>query len=237
MQALRKQVESHLQSAVGLHLDLACVKLNKTEKKLNDADARLKTTEAKLDATEVKLNSTVAKLNDTEVKSNDTQNKLEKTTKLVEELGTSMFIWKIDYFSNILWRAKTREEEIIYSASFYTDRTDSYGYKLKVKCYPNCHWMGRNNCLLVCIVIMKGEYDAMLPWPFKKKVTLTLIDQQEDPLKRENKTHQLTAECSARPTQDEYIIARCPQFISHRNLYSRCYLVADTLFLQVEVGP
>jgi len=31
---------------------------------------------------------------------------------------------------------------------------------------------------------MKGEYDALLPWPFNKKVTFTLIDQDEDLLKR-----------------------------------------------------
>ena len=34
---------------------------------------------------------------------------------------------------------------------------------------------------------MKGEYDAMLTWPFHKKVTMTLIDQQEKAKDRENK--------------------------------------------------
>ena len=38
------------------------------------------------------------------------------------------------------------------------------------------------------IVVKRGDYDAILPWPLKKKVTFTLIDQQEDPNQKENVT-------------------------------------------------
>ena len=41
---------------------------------------------------------------------------------------------------------------------------------------------------MVTIVLMKGEYDAILPWPFKNKLKITLIDQQEDLVERENIT-------------------------------------------------
>ncbi|KAL9954676.1 hypothetical protein ACROYT_G042239 [Oculina patagonica] len=196
----RKQMESHLQSAVRLHLDLACLKLNGTQKKL------------------------------------------ETTTKLVKKFNTRMFIWKIDNFSEILRQAYTGEKNTIESAPFYTDRTESYGYKLNVKLYPNGEGSGENTHLSVYIVVMKGEHDAILPWPFKKKVKLTLIDQQENPVKRKNITDQFIPdddpECFARPTQEQSSTGYgFHEFITPEKLYSRRYLVDDTLFLQVEVGP
>ncbi|KAL9954675.1 hypothetical protein ACROYT_G042241 [Oculina patagonica] len=189
----RKHVESHLQSAVRLHLDLACLKLIDTQKNLN-------------------------------------------------KLNTRMFIWKISNFSEILRQAKTGEKRFIESASFNTDRTESYGYKTKVKIHPNGLKFGKNTHLSVFIFVMKGEYDAILPWPFKKKVKFALIDQQEDPVEQENITHQFIPEnspvCFARPTQEENSTGYgSVQFISHKKLYSRRYLAEDTLFLQIEVGP
>ncbi len=220
-------MEVHLQSAVRLHLDLACLKLNNTEVKLNN--------------TEVKLNDTEAELHNTKVRLNDTQKKLETTTKLVQEFNTRIFIWKINDFSDILRQAKTGEKNVIESVPFFTDRTESYGYKIKVEIYPNGDESGENTHLTLYIVVMKGEYDAILPWPFKKKVKLTLIDQQEDQAKRKNITDHFTPdddpECFARPVNEENIGNGWYKFISHKELNSRRYLVDDTLFLQVEVGP
>ncbi len=190
-------MESHLQSAMKPHLDLACVKLK-----------------------------------DTEVKLSETQKKLE----------TRMFIWKISNFSEILRQAKSGEKNVLESAPFYTARTESYGYKLKVRIYSYGRGSGKNTHLSVFIYVMKGEYDAILPWPFKKKVKFTLIDQQEGSVKRENVTMQFIPanipECFARPTQKENIKGHgYAQFISQEKLHSRRYLVDNTLFLQVEVGP
>ena len=64
------------------------------------------------------------------------------------------------------------------SSPFYTDRTESYGYKLKVKLFPNGQGCGVNTHLAVLLFVMKGEYDVT--WPFKKKVKFTVIDQQEN---------------------------------------------------------
>ncbi len=220
MQVQRKQIESHLQSAVRLHLDLACIKLNVTE--------------AKLIETEVKLNNT-------EVKLNNTQKKLEATREQMEEFNTRMFIWKIYNFSEMLRQAKTVGNDRIESAPFYTDRSERYGYKLKVKIYPNGCGPAEHTHLTVFIVVMKGEYDAILPWLFKKKVKFTLIDQQEDSVERKNVTKQFIPdnmpEYFARPVKEENLGRGYAQFISHKKLHSRRYLVDDTLFLQVEIGP
>jgi len=225
-QVQRVQVESHLQSAMRRHLDLACVKLTNTE-------ARLTNTEAKLTATDTKLTNTEAKLTNTEAKLNETKEKLDATREVVEKLGTRIFIWKINDLSKKL---KFQRNEID-SVSFYTDRTESYGYKLKARIYdPD----GKGEIKMVTIVLMKGEYDAILPWPFRNKLKITLIDQQEDLVERENFTTVLLPEynqkASARPVEEENARCICCCILPEK-LYSRRYLVDDTLFIQVEVTP
>ena len=164
---------------------------------------------------------------ETEVKLKDTQEKLE----------SRIFIWRIVNYRQILRKARTGEKACIESAPFYTDRTKSYAYKLRAVIYPNGTESGENTHLSVFIIVMKGKYDAILPWPFKKKVKFTLIDQQEDPVQRRNVTRRLNPanhpECYARPTSEENIGRGFFKFKSHEELYSRRYLVDDTLFLQV----
>ena len=159
-----------------------------------------------------------------------------------EKLETRVFIWKINNFSKSLRQARRGIKTCLNSAPFYTDRTESYGYKLKVVVYPNGQSSSKNTHVSVYFLLMKGEYDAILPWPFKKKVKFTLIDQQEDPAKRENVKRRIYyvgnfSEGLSRPTMDDGKTGQgFPKFISHEQLYSRRYLVDDTLFLQVEVG-
>ena len=184
-----------------------------------------------LDLACVRLIETEDKLNDTKVELRGTQEKFE----------TRMFIWKIENFREILRNARNEERVRIASTPFYTDRTDSYGYKLKVRIYPNGSGSGKNTHLSVFIAAMKGEYDSILPWPFRKTLKFTLIDQQEDPFQRENNTILLNPgnrpKYYARLTTEQNLGHGFPKFISHEKLHSRRYIVNDTLFLQVEVGP
>lgn len=151
---------------------------------------------------------------------------------------SSKFVWKISGFSNILQEAKDGIEGEIHSMPFFTGKT---GYKLSVCIRPDGEQTQRNRYLSVAIRYMKGHYDAILPWPFHYKVTFTLIDQQDDPTKRQNVVQSLIAgNCTRRPTSD---IASCcdgqgiSRFVSHKILMTRRYIVDDTLFLQVEIGP
>jgi len=109
------------------------------------------------------------------------------------KLETRTFIWKIEHFREVLRQAKAEEKKAIDSSPFYTDRAESYGYKLKISVEANGSGCAKNTHLSVFIVVMKGQYDAILPWPFKKKVQFTLIDQQEDPAQRENITRHFIA--------------------------------------------
>ena len=252
MQVQRQEMEYHLESATRIHLDLVCIKLNNTEDKLNKTEDELNNTKDKLNKTEEELNNTKDKLKKTEEKSNNTEALLNETRielkknamkmqKLSSVKHKNVFSWRIDSFSEILKEAKKGKKKRIESDPFYIKtETESFGYKLKVYIYPNGTGNAENTHLSVFITIMKGEYDAILPWHFNKKVKITLIDQQDDPDQRENVISEMVATNVpnfARPKTEENMGRGFNNFIPHFKLHSRRYIVDDTLFLQVEISP
>ena len=122
-------------------------------------------------------------------------------------------------------------------APFYTE---NYGYKLEINIYPNGYGHARGTFLSVFCVIQKGEYDALLPWPFKRNVKFTLLDQQENLEERENNSVEITPindlQVFGRPDEKRICGYGRPMFISHGKLERGHYVVDDTLFLQCEVG-
>lgn len=147
---------------------------------------------------------------------------------------SSKFVWKINGFSKILQRAKDGREKSIFSEPFFTGKT---GYKLSVCIEPDGNQSQRNRYLSVLLRYMKGNYDNILAWPFHYKITFTLIDQQDDPSKRQNVAQSLISH-ESKPTSDVFCnMQGIARFVSHKILETRRYIVDDTLFLQVEIGP
>lgn len=183
-----------------------------------------------------------------QVELSNIQKKFEEATRKLEEKinalernmtfsegNDGLFTWKIGSFSELLRKAKSGEQIDIYSSPFYR-----YGYKCKLNLCPNGNGDGENTHLSIFIFVMKGEYDAILTWPFNKNVTFTLIDQQEDANARENIATFLYANPSsrrcARPVEDENSARGFQIFASHENLQERSYIVDDTIFIQVQIA-
>lgn len=223
LQVQRRQVQSHLQISTGHHLSLACLRLYDTELRLRNTEVEL----SKIQETNMKLMDKVEKLEyDASKRKNE------------PPVFPKVFVWKIINFSEILTQAQTGETTAVEYGPFFTS---NYGYKLKVNMYPNGSGPGRNTHLSLYIVVMQGEYDAILPWPFREKVKFTLIDQQEDPEARKNVSNWIlplrnAQKNFARPVSKENVGRGFPKFISHETLSSRRYVVDDALFLEVEVG-
>ena len=110
---------------------------------------------------------------------------------------------------------------------------------MKIQLYPNGYGAAKNTHLSSYVTIMKGEFDAILPWPFLPEITFTLIDQQEDTSQRENVVRSFkanpTGEIFARPVGDENVGRGFHTFVSHEKLQTRRYIVDNTIFLQVKV--
>ena len=194
------------------------------------------------------MNNTQTQLSNTQIQLKNTQEELKGTKRKLEEKVNTLenrlmqfpgvHTWKITDFSEVLQQAKSGEQTEIKSDPFY-DR----GYKFQLSLYPNGCSPGENIHISIFVCIMKGEYDAILSWPFCKKVTFTLVDQQEDPNDRINITYSFTADAKTfkesfiRPVKDELLGVGTPTFVSHDKLKQRRYIVDDTIFIQVEVAP
>ena len=86
---------------------------------------------------------------------------------------TGQFTWRIDDIRTKIKAAETGDSEalVIYSPSFYSFES---GYKICLCVYPS----GDNNqgFLSLYFVLMKGQFDEVLPWPFQKRVILSLLN-------------------------------------------------------------
>lgn len=146
-----------------------------------------------------------------------------------------MFTWKITNFGEALRNAKSGWHTSVYSPPFY-----ACGYKCKLQLNPNGFNTGEHTHLSIYIRILKGENDAILTWPFQKKVQVTLIDQQENANDRKDIVMSGIApnciECFRKPVNDENQFGwGFPQFVPHKNLLERRYVVDDAVFFQVRI--
>ena len=151
-------------------------------------------------------------------------------SKVMQMKKARSFVWKIQNFSEQLRQAK--EGDILkISDPFYTE---SCGYKMQLLLYPNGAGSGENTHISLYHSVIKGEYDALLSWPFKTAVKFTLIDQQR--FLKQNVHHSFTHNVTERPEESSPSSLGLPQFVTHEKLKTRRYLVDDTLFLRVVIG-
>ena len=195
LQVRRGKVESHLQTDMGVHLDLACLKLHKLEEKISALE--------------------------------------DKPIQCQE-----VYTWKISGFSEVLKKTHPGTSKI-HSAPFYVGEN---GYKVKLRLYPNGYGSGKNTHVSLFLVIMKGEYDPILPWPFHKKVTFMLIDQHQNLDEREDIVSSMTTDpkelgCNGRPETVENSAQGFHRFALHDEIKEECYIADDTIFIQVKVLP
>jgi len=150
------------------------------------------------------------------------------------------FIWKVTNFKQLFEAARSSEDEVaLLSQPFYTSQ---YGYKLRLKIYLDGRDRGKGTHLSLYLIIMKGEYDGLLDWPFDQKITFYLLDQSEE---RKHKVHQLSPNRSLpnvkavfnRPTMKENLGIGNPSFVSHEIIDQNEYIRDDSFFIKCEVVP
>ena len=141
-------------------------------------------------------------------------------------------IWKIPQFSQRKADAENGKYTSIFSLPFYSGR---YGYKMCLRLYIMGDGIGKGTHLSLFFVVMHGEFDNILQWPFTHKVTFKLINQaggrdivdtfQPDP----------TSSSFRKPKSDMNIASGCPRFVSHTELERGGFIVDDTVFIKCSV--
>ena len=138
-------------------------------------------------------------------------------------------IWKIPQFTQRKADAQNGKYTSIFSLPFYSGR---YGYKMCLRLYIMGDGIGKGTRLSLFFVVMKGEFDNILQWPFTHKVTFKLINQaggrdivdtfQPDPM----------SSSFRKPKSDMNIASGCPRFVSHTELERGGFVVDDTIFIK-----
>ena len=134
-------------------------------------------------------------------------------------------VWKIEPYSEHKATATS-----MLSAPFYSGR---YGYKMCLRLYIMGDGIGKGTHLSLFFVVMRGEFDNILQWPFTHKVTFKLINQAGgSDIVDTFKPHII------KPSQDNDSMnngSGCPCFISHSELEQGGFIVDDTVFIKCSI--
>ena len=143
-------------------------------------------------------------------------------------------IWKIPQFSQRKADAENGKCASILSPPFYSGR---YGYKMCLRLYIMGNGIGKGTHLSLFFVVMRGEFDNILQWPFTHKVTFKLINQAGGRLSDIVDTFKPDPmNISFRKPKSEMNYASgCPQFISHAVLEGGGFIVDNTLFIKCSI--
>ena len=141
-----------------------------------------------------------------------------------------VYVWKIDHFSRRFQEAVSGRTPSIYSPPFYVGR---FGYKVSARLYPNGDGIGKGTHMSMFFVIMRGEYDALLPWPFIQKVHFRLLDQNRIRDVFDAFRPDPNSASFKRPTSDMNMASGCPTFISQAEVREGGYVKDDIIFVKV----
>ena len=101
-----------------------------------------------------------------------------------------------------------------------------------IRAYLHGDGIGYKTHLSLFFVLMKGEYDPLLKWPFDNKVSIILVDQNHR--KHVVQTFKPTAESTSfqRPRSDMNVASGCPQFAKLSVLDDQNYVKDDVMYVK-----
>lgn len=142
------------------------------------------------------------------------------------------YIWKIDNFSRRMKEARENKITELYSPPLFTKM---FGYKACGKLYPNgnINEEGYGTHVSFYAIVMKGDHDDLLPFPFPKKfyvkllahdgyhVEKIIVPSRSDPAVQ-------------KPTADMNPIVGYPKFVSHSELAGDNFIWDDSLYFKID---
>jgi TNF receptor-associated factor 1 len=116
-----------------------------------------------------------------QINNNILETELETVKQMMKDIlsqssNDGTFIWKISDVTQKISDAIAERQTSVYSPPFYSSST---GYKMCMRLYFNGDGHARRTHLSLFFVLMRGDYDAILQWPFSHKITFCLYDQTQ----------------------------------------------------------
>lgn len=145
-------------------------------------------------------------------------------------------VWKISNIHQRMHEAIIGKVPSFYSPPFYTSQC---GYKMCLRIYLNGDGMGYGRYISLYFTIMQGEFDSLLPWPFRQKITFVLLSQEgtRDADIMQTFSPDVTSPSFHRPTDEMNISTGCPMFASGDMLLKtgHRFIRDDSVFVKVVV--
>ena len=142
------------------------------------------------------------------------------------------FLWRIPEMKRRIRDAKIGRITSIYSPPFYTGRN---GYKMCIRAYLNGDSTGEGTHLSIYFVLMRGEYDPLLQWPFEHKVSLILVDQDQKKHLVQTFKPNIQSSSFQRPKSDMNIASGCPEFAKLLVFDNQSYVKDDVMYIKAVV--
>ncbi|XP_049825568.1 TNF receptor-associated factor 3 [Aethina tumida] len=216
--------------------------------------SNLEKTKAALEEQQLKLTNVVFDLRSTTQTASETEEKVEilerennNLKRTIEELTmdienfqlnndkssmTGKLMWKIHRVQGKLQTAK--ETQCCYhSSALYTHE---YGYKINLSLYLNGRGKWKDRYALLCMNVLKGDYDLMLKWPCCIEGSLTLRDLENFDDPRHFSKSIVAKRQSAEDDPDEPKESDPTfMFIPHNVLFKEKHVKGDTIFLELTI--
>lgn len=166
----------------------------------------------------------------------------KKLSEFREKMGENEYIstdgtclWRIDNVVQRMADAQSEHQTSIFSPPFYSAIN---GYKMRARLYLHGDGSARRTHISLFFMLMKGEHDALLQWPFKYKVTFCLMDQTGqgrhmiDSFRPDIKSNSFQ-----RPTNNANIASGIPKFFPLPMLQQEDshFVREDTMFIKIMV--
>ncbi|XP_065897091.1 TNF receptor-associated factor 3-like isoform X2 [Dysidea avara] len=143
------------------------------------------------------------------------------------------YIWKIPDITRRRRDALLGKTVSLYSAPFYTSR---FGYRLCLRVYLDGDGSGKGRYISYFLTIMKGEYDALLEWPFQHMVTMTLVNRKGNNNIVQSFRPNPTSTSFHRPKSDMNVASGCPKFAPLSILDNPEFVVDDVAFFKCNIN-
>ncbi|XP_065897089.1 TNF receptor-associated factor 5-like isoform X2 [Dysidea avara] len=218
-----------------LHTELD--KVNKVLETVGDND------KAKITEIEGKQNDTVFRLTGIEDLLASLQASINEINHTYEEVSLTLqtlqatsydghYIWKIPDITRRRRDALLGKTVSLYSAPFYTSR---FGYRLCLHVYLDGDGSGKGRYISYFLTIMKGEYDALLEWPFQHMVTMTFVNQKGNNNIVQSFRPNPTSTSFHRPKSNMNVASGCPKFAPLSILDNPEFAVDDVAFFKCDI--
>ena len=156
----------------------------------------------------------------------------------LQEVKTTfgVFVWKINEVQRRYREAMEGKTLSLYSPPFYTS---PHGYRMCIRTYLYGDGTGKGSHISVFFVVMKSEHDQLLSWPFKQKVTISLLNQDTPAEQFSHITETFLPDPSSssfqKPDSEMNVASGFPKFVKKSVLKDTRFVKDDTMYLRVRV--